>query len=66
MIKTKQKQELFDFLKSKIGVKVMLTVKVDIHGCLIKGETRNIGHAEFAQDYTLEVYVKFSREQAAL
>ena len=41
----------------------MLTVNIDIQGCLINGQTGIIGHIEFAQDSVHKVYIKFSDEQ---
>ena len=38
---------LAKLLKLNIGAKVMLTVNVDIQGCLINGQTGNVNHIEF-------------------
>ena len=37
------------FLMLKIGAKIMLTVNIDIQGCLINDQAGYITHVEFAQ-----------------
>ena len=55
---------LAKFLKLKIGVKVMLTVNIDIQDRLLNGQTRIIRHNEFSQGSARKVYINFSNEQA--
>ena len=57
---------LAKLLKIKIGAKVMLTVNLDIHDCLINGHTGKIKHIEFVQGSVWKVYIKFSDEQVNL
>ena len=42
----------------------MLTVNIDLQGCLNNRQTGIIRHIEFAQGNASKVYVKFSDEQA--
>ena len=55
---------LAKLLQLKIGVKVMLTVNIEIQHRLINGQTGNVRHIEFAQGSVDKVYVKFSDERA--
>ena len=57
---------LAKLLKLKIGVKVMLTVNVDMQDRRINGQTGNAKHIEFVQSSIHKVYVKFSDEQTGL
>ena len=49
---------------SKVGIKVMLAVDLDIKGHLINGKTGNIRHNESAQGSACKAYVKFSDKQS--
>ena len=42
----------------------MLTVNTDIHDRLLKGQTGNIRHIEFAQGSVHKAYVMFSDKKA--
>ena len=55
---------LTKMLKLKIGVKVMLTVNMDIQDCPINSQTGIFRHIDFAQGSARKVYVKLSDEQA--